>query len=91
MYMLLETAPQAILLPFHSEDEVYRFKGSLTERDFARLSKIAPGAGIQGHASCYLSLYREANIWGSIRPLCPRLECVIGFLSGCGFTANHWE
>lgn len=34
MYVLVETAPQAIMLRFQSEDEVYRAKSSssLTER-----------------------------------------------------------
>lgn len=77
------------MLPFQSEDEVYRLNGSsVFERD---LPQTAFGAGNQGHTSRDLVLNREANIWGSIRPLCPRLQCVIGFLSGRGFTANHWE
>lgn len=35
----LETAPQAIILPFQSEDEAYRLKGSpVLNRDFTCLS-----------------------------------------------------
>lgn len=64
---------------------------SLADRDFALLSWIASGADNQGHTCCYLS--QEAKNWGSlsIGPFWPRPNCVIGFLSGRGFTASYWE
>lgn len=82
------------MLHLQSSDEVLQvekhFNLDLTEI-FALLSWIASGADNRGHTCCYLS--QAAKGWGSlsIGPFWPRPNCVIGFLSGCGFTASYWE